>query len=159
MKEGTKRSIYHELATHDVVKTSEIDQFAKFKRCLQYTFGRYRIENYYEYMIVSQYYQELESFFTISETLWEEGSSKQNDTYLIYTAAKNKAEGKEYTDPYKMSRDDTIQDSTRRFKTMMLQQASDFLPYDMPKEDQLKLINKMKQVLTQKLKKQYTKQK
>ena len=159
MKEGLKRSIYHELATHDVVKSDIVDQYTKFHRGLQYTFGQYRIENHYDYIIICEYYKGVESFVNIKETIWDEDDSEQDDTYLIYTAAKNKAEGKPYTDPYKMSKDATVKDSTKRFKSMMLQKARDFLPYDMSRNEQLKVINKMKSFLTHNLKKHYTTQK
>lgn len=50
---------------------------------------------------------------------------------------------------------ESIKDSQKRFKKEMLENAADFLPYDMPKQLALRTIAEMKQVLTKNLNKHY----
>jgi hypothetical protein len=96
----------------------------------------------------------------MNEFCWDEDDSTRfNSTYAIYIAAKNKAAGKEYIDPYKnISADTAIKDSTKKFGKKMRESISDFLPYDMPKSQHLRTIVKMKRLLEQAIKEHYVKQ-
>lgn len=158
LKEGLKRDIYHELATHDVVKKEEKDRFTGSFSHMSYTFGKYRIEKHWDYINMSKFNPDNNHFVYMNNAGWDD-DYPTNTTYEIYIAAMNKAEGKKYKDPYKIPAKETIKDSQKRFKQEMLENAADFLPYDMPKQLALRTIAEMKQVLTNNLKKHYTKQK
>ena len=156
--EGLKRNIYYELATHDVVKKEERDRFTGFFDGWSYTFGRYRVEynihNSYCYISMYEYKHDRDGFVIMYNAGWDE-DHHENTTYEIYVAAKNKADGKKYKDPYKIPAKDTIKDSQTRFTKQMREYAADFLPYDMPKQLALRTIAEMKQVLTRNLNKHY----
>ena len=158
MQEGTKRSIYHELATHNVIKSEEKDRFTGFFHGWLYTFGKYRLEytihNGDDFITMYKYNPDNKHFVIMDEAGWDEDYPK-NTTYEIYVAARNKADGKEYIDPYKISSKDTIKDSQKRFAKQMQENAADFLPYDTPKDLQQKIITEMKNVLIRNLKKHY----
>lgn len=162
LKEGLKRNIYHELATHDVVKKEKRDRFTGSFDGWSYTFGRYRVEynihNSSCYISMYEYKRDRDGFVYMDNAGWDD-DYPTNTTYEIYIAAKNKAEGKKYKNPYKVPAKESIKDSQKRFKQEMLENAADFLPYDMPKQLALRTIAEMKQVLTNNLKKHYTKQK
>jgi len=158
LKEGLKRNIYHELATHDVVEKKELDRFTKGFSHMSYTFGKYRIEKHWDYICIYEYNPNRKHFVIIENAGWSD-DDLENATYEIYVAAKNKAEGKKYKNPYKVPAKESIKDSQKRFKKDMLENAADFLPYDMPKYQALRTIAEMKQVLTRNLNKHYIKTK
>jgi len=154
MKEGLKRSIYHELATHDVVKAAETHTDTGTYSHMSYTFGQYRVHDYWDYIHIAKFNPKNNHFVYIDGADWDD-DCLINATYEICVAAKNKAEGKKYKNPYKMPAKESIKDSQKRFKKEMLENAADFLPYDMPKQLALRTIAEMKQVLTKNLNKHY----
>lgn len=154
MKEGTKRSIYHELATHDVVKAAETHTDTGTYSHTSYTFGQYRVHAYWDYIHIAKFNPDNNHFVYMDGADWDD-DYPINATYEIYVAAKNKAEGKPYIDPYKIPAKDAIKDSQKRFAKQMKESAADFLPYDMPKQLALRTIAEMKQVLTKNLNKHY----
>lgn len=158
MKEGTKRSIYHELATHDVVKAAETYTYTGTYSHTSYTFGQYRVHDHWDYINIAKFNPDNNHFVHMDGADWDD-DYPINATYEICVAAKNKAAGKPYIDPYKIPAKDAIKDSQTRFTKQMREYAADFLPYDMPKQLALRTIAEMKQVLTNNLKKHYTKQK
>lgn len=154
MKECLKRNIYYELSKKTVIKTEEERPYWRFL----YKFGSYCIEQNYDYIAILKFNKNANSFVYVNDTIWDEDDSKEDDIYKIYTAVKNKSEGKEYLDPYKnIPADVAIKESTKRFFEQMLKTADDFLPYDMSKQERLRTIAEMKKVLIQRLKKHYTK--
>ena len=154
MYEGTKKNIYYELRTNDVL-------IEKTEQSINYTFGRYRIYYYYDWMIIGKLSPTTGAFVHMNKFSWDDDESTTvNATYAIYLAAKNKAAGKEYIDPYKnIPSDVAIKDSTKKFGKKMWESISDFLPYDMSKQQQLRTVVKIKQLLEQTIKEHYTKQK
>ncbi|MBO7643150.1 MAG: hypothetical protein J6S74_03410 [Alphaproteobacteria bacterium] len=154
MTEGLKRSIYHELATHDVVETKGMHPVCGTFSCWQYTFGKYRIEKHWDYISMAKFNPSNNHFVYMNNVGWDD-DYPTNTTFEIYVAAKNKANGKPYVDPYKISAKDAIKDSQTRFAKQMKESAADFLPYDMPKQLALRTIAEMKQVLTKNLNKHY----
>ena len=110
MYEGTKKNIYYELRTNNVLKE-------KTENSINYTFGRYRIYYYYDWMIIGKYNPENGAFVHMNKFSWDDDESPTvNTTYAIYLAAKNKAAGKEYIDPYRnIPMDVAIKDSTKKF--------------------------------------------
>ena len=154
MYEGTKKNIYYELRTNDV-------QIEKTEQSIYYTFGRYRIYNYYDWMSIGKFNPENGAFVHMKEFWWDDDESPTvNTTYAIYIAAKNKAAGKEYIDPYRnIPMDVAIKDSTKKFGKKTQEDIADFLPYDMPKQQQLRTVVKMKRLLKQAIKEHYAKQK
>ena len=158
MKEGTKRSIYHELATHDVVKAAETHTDTGTYSHTSYTFGQYRVHEHWNYIHIAKFNPDNNHFVYMDGADWDD-DYPINATYEICVAAKNKAAGKPYIDPYKIPAKESIKDSQTRFTKQMREYAADFLPYDMPKQLALRTIAEMKQVLTNNLKKHYTKQK
>ena len=159
MKEGTKRSIYHELATHDVVKAAETYTYTGTYSHTSYTFGQYRVHDHWDYINIAKFNPDNNHFVHMDGADWDD-DYPINATYEICVAAKNKANGKPYIDPYKnMTKKQVIADSTKRFDDNMSENADDFLPYDMSKELRVKIITEMKQVLIQNLRQHCTKQK
>ena len=154
MREGIKKNIYYELRTNNVLKE-------KTENSINYTFGRYRIYNYYDWMIIGKFNPENGAFVHMEEFLWDDDENPTvNTTYAIYIAAKNKADGKEYIDPYRnVPANVAINKSTKKFDKEMQKHIADFLPYDMPRQQQLKTVVKMKRLLEQAIKEHYTKQK
>ena len=55
--------------------------------------------------------------------------------------------------------DVAIKDSTKKFGKKTQKDIADFLPYDMPKQQQLRTVVKMKRLLEQAIKEHYAKQK
>lgn len=157
MKEGVKRSIYNELRTHDVVK-SEKKSMIGFFECWQYTFGHYRIYEYWDHIRIHELNPKNECFVIMDDAEWSD-ECPHNTTYEICTAVKNKLEGKPYIDPYNRTKRATIKDTTRGFDDNMSKNANDFLPYDVSKELRVKIITEMKRVLINNLERHYTKQK
>ena len=154
MKEGLKRNIYYELSKKTVIPTEEERPYWR----LLYKFGSYCIEQNCDYIAILKFNKTANSFVYVNDTIWDEDDSKENDIYKIYTAVKNKSEGKEYIDPYKnIPADVAIKDSTKCFLKQLSENADDFLPYDMSKQERLRTITEMKKVLIQRLKKHYTK--
>ena len=157
MTEGLKRNIYHELATHEVVVERPI--YREDYEMRTYTFGRYRVE-YLRYdfdeedATIKKYKPSKKSFVKI-DVSDEDYDDSEYETWKIYVAAKKKAEGKKYRDPYNMPPEKAIQDSQKRFAKY----SADFLPYDMSKNLQQKIVTEMKQVLVNNLTEYYTKQK
>ena len=154
MYEGTKKNIYYELRTNDVL-------IEKAEQSINYTFGRYRIYYYYDWMIIGKLDPKNGVFVHMNKFSWDDDEIPTvNATYEIYLAAKNKAAGKEYIDPYKnIPSDVAIKDSTKKFGKKIQEDIADFLPYDMPKQQQLRTVVKIKQLLKQVVKEHYTKQK
>lgn len=154
MKEGLKRNIYYELSKKTVIKTEEERPYWRFL----YKFGSYCIERNYDYIAILKFNKTANCFVYVNDTIWDEDDSKEADIYKIYTAVKNKSEGKEYIDPYKdIPVGVAIKDSTKCFLKQLSENADDFLPYDMSKQERLRTIAEMKKVLIQRLKKHYTK--
>lgn len=154
MKEGTKRSIYHELATHDVVEAAETHTDTGTYSHTSYTFGQYRVHDYWDYIHIAKFNPDNNHFVYMDGADWDD-DYPINTTYEICVAAKNKAAGKPYIDPYKMPAKETIKDSQKRFAKQMSENAADFLPYDMPQDLRQKIVTQMKQVLTRNLNKHY----
>ncbi len=154
MYEGTKKNIYYELRTNDVL-------IEKAEQSINYTFGRYRIYYYYDWMIIGKLSPTTGAFVHMNKFSWDDDESPTvNATYAIYLAAKNKAEGKEYIDPYRnIPMDVAIKDSTKKFGKKIQEDIADFLPYDMPKQQQLRTVVKIKQLLKRVVTEHYTKQK
>ena len=139
MKEGDKKNIYYELRTNNVSKEQQDTH-------IEYTFGRYRIYSYYDYIIIGKFNPTNGAFVHMPNADWGD-DYPENDTYAIYIAAKNKHEGKEYIDPYKnMSATEVIQDSTTRFNKIFTKHAADIFPYDMPNDRRIETMNELKQV-------------
>lgn len=154
MYEGIKKNIYYELRTNDVL-------IEKAERSINYTFGRYCVYYYYDYIVIGKLDPKKGVFVYMNEFCWDEDDSTRfNSTYAIYIAAKNKAAGKEYIDPYRnIPVDVAIKDSTKKFGKKIQEDIADFLPYDMSKQQQLRTVVKIKQLLKQVVKEHYTKQK
>lgn len=154
MYEGIKKNIYYELRTNDVL-------IEKAENYIYYTFGRYRIYNYYDWMSIGKLSPETGAFVLMNKFSWDDDEIPTvNDTYAIYIAARNKAEGKEYIDPYRnIPMDVAIKGSTKKFGKKTQEDIADFLPYDMPKQQQLRTVVKMKRLLKQAIKEHYAKQK
>ena len=153
MTEGEKKKIYYDLRTNDVRVVEEIKSYYT-----TYTFGRYRVNNYYDYINIAKARSNKAGIFVVmSDADWNDDYPK-NDVYEIAVAAQNKAKGKEYTDPYKdIPVDIEIKNLTTRFGKEIMKNADEFFPVDMPKKDAFKTIAKMKQYLAQELKAYYTK--
>ena len=152
MREGIKKNIYYELRMNNVLVERTEDS-------TNYTFGRYRIYNYYDWMIIGKLNPKSGVFVYMNEFSWDDDEIP-NTTYAIYLAAKNKADGKEYIDPYKnIPANVAIKESTKKFGKEMQKDIGDFLPYNMPRQQQLKTVVKMKHLLEQAIKEHYTKQK
>lgn len=155
MREGIKKNIYYELRTNNVLVERTEDS-------TNYTFGRYRIYYYYDWMIIGKYNPENGAFVYMDKFIWDEDETTPggNTTYAIYIAATNKADGKAYIDPYKnIPANVAIKESTKKFGKEMQKDIGDFLPYNMPRQQQLKTVVKMKRLLEQAIKEHYTKQK
>ena len=153
MREGIKKNIYYELRMNNVLVEKTNDS-------TNYTFGRYRIYNYYDWMIIGKLDKKNGAFVHMNEFWWDDEMPENNYTYAIFLAAKNKAEGKKYIDPYKnIPVDVAIQDSTDKFSKIMQETAGDFLPYDMSKHQYSRTVGAMKRLLEQAIKRHYAKQK
>lgn len=154
MYEGTKKNIYYELRMNNVLVEQTKDS-------TNYTFGRYRIYDYCDWMIIGKLDPKNGVFVHMNKFSWDDDESPtDNATYAIYRAAKNKAAGKEYIDPYRnIPMDVAIKDSTKKFGKKIQEDIADFLPYDMSKQQQLRTVVKIKQLLKQVVKEHYTKQK
>ena len=154
MYEGIKKNIYYELRNNNVLVEQTKDS-------TNYTFGRYRIYDYFDWMIIGKLDPKNGVFVDMNEFCWDEDDSTRfNSTYAIYIAAKNKAAGKEYIDPYRnIPMDVAIKDSTKKFGKKIQEDIGDFLPYDMSKQQHLRTVVKMKRLLEQAIKEHYTKQK
>lgn len=151
--EGIKKNIYYELRNNQVL-------VEKTKDSINYTFGCYRIYFYYDCMVIGKLDKKTGAFVHMNEFWWDDDFPNNNDTYTIYLAAKNKAEGKEYTDPYKnIPVDVAIKDSSDKFSKVMQNTAGYFLPYDMSKQQYTRTVNAMKRLLEQSIKRHYAKQK
>ena len=152
MTEGEKKRIYYELRTHDVIVGQEPNY------CTTYTFGRYQVNSYYDYINIYKANKN-NRFVIMKNAEWDDDEpTNTSDVYKIFIAAKNKANGKEYIDPYKDRPVDVeIQDLTKRFGKEMMQSAIDFLPADISKYQTLRTIAEMKQIFKQKLQDYYTK--
>lgn len=152
MREGIKKNIYYELRMNNVLVERTEDS-------TNYTFGRYRIYNYYDWMIIGKLNPKSGVFVYMNEFSWDDDEIP-NTTYAIYIAATNKADGKAYIDPYKnIPANVAIKESTKKFGKEMQKDIGDFLPYNMPRKQQLKTVVKMKHLLEQAIKEHYTKQK
>ena len=153
MYEGIKKNIYYELRMNNVLVEQTKDS-------TNYTFGRYRIYDYYDWKIIGKYNPENGAFVYMDEFSWDDEISGVNTTYAIYIAAINKSEGKEYIDPYKnIPANVAIKESTKKFGKKIQEDIGDFLPYDMSKQQHLRTVVKMKRLLEQAIKEHYTKQK
>lgn len=154
MREGIKKNIYYELRMNNVLVEQTNDS-------TNYTFGRYCIYNYYDWMIIGKLNPKSGVFVYMNEFSWDDDEiPKFNDTYDIYLAAKNKSESKAYIDPYKnIPADVAIKESTKKFGKKIQEDIGDFLPYDMSKQQHLRTVVKMKRLLEQAIKEHYTKQK
>jgi hypothetical protein len=154
MKEGIKKNIYYELRTNNVL-VEEKTQYT------QYTFGCYQIQSYWDHLYICKLNPSngVFVFMSLPDTDWHEDEPK-NNAYEIYIAAKNKANGKEYTDPYKnMPIHKVIKDSVDRFDKILKLSAADIFPYDMPKQQYTKTIAEMRKILVQGIKQYRTKTK
>lgn len=126
---------------------------------INYTFGRYCVYFYYDYIVIGKLNPKHGTFVHMNEFWWDD-ESPTNATYAIYIAAQNKAAGKEYIDPYKnIPSDVAINKSITEFGKKIQEDIADFLPYDMSKQQQLRTVVKIKQLLKQVVKEHYTKQK
>ena len=153
MYEGIKKNIYYELRMNNVL-------VERTKDSTNYTFGRYRIYDYYDWMIIGKYNPENGAFVYMDEFSWDDEISGVNTTYAIYIAAINKSEGKAYIDPYKnIPANIAIKESTKKFGKKIQKDIGVFLPYDMSKQQHLRTVVKMKRLLEQAIKEHYTKQK
>ena len=153
MRECIKKNIYYELRMNNVLVERTNDS-------TNYTFGRYRIYDYYDWMIIGKYNPENGAFVFMDEFSWDDEISGVNDTYDIYIATINKSEGKAYIDPYKnIPANIAIKESTKKFGKKIQKDIGDFLPYDMSKQQHLRTVVKMKRLLEQAIKEHYTKQK
>lgn len=156
MTEGLKRSIYHELATHEVTREEFKPNWGDVVLAVDFNFGKYRVTHHGSWVTIDAYDANLKRLWLVARCDCPKYiSNYDNDIYKIYVAAKNKAEGKPYIDPYKIPAKDAIKDSQTRFTKQMKESAADFLPYDMPKQLALRTIAEMKQVLTKNLNKHY----
>lgn len=156
MTEGLKRSIYHELATHEVTREEFKPNWGDVVLAVDFNFGKYRVTHHGSWVTIDAYDANLKRLWLVARCDCPKYiSNYDNDIYKIYVAAKNKAEGKPYIDPYKIPAKDAIKDSQKRFAKQMKESAADFLPYDMPKQLALRTIAEMKQVLTKNLNKHY----
>lgn len=156
MTEGLKRSIYHELATHEVTREEFKPNWGDVVLAVDFNFGKYRVTHHGSWVTIDAYDANLKRLWLVARCDCPKYiSNYDNDIYKIYVAAKNKAEGKPYIDPYKIPAKDAIKDSQTRFTKQMKESAADFLPYDMPKQLALRTIAEMKQVLTRNLNKHY----
>ena len=152
MREGIKKNIYYELRMNNVLVERTEDS-------TNYTFGRYRIYNYYDWMIIGKLNPKSGVFVYMNEFSWDDDEIP-NTTYAIYIAATNKADGKEYIDPYRnIPANVAINESTKKFGKEMQKHIANLLPYNMPRQQQLKTVVKMKHLLEQAIKEHYTKQK
>ena len=152
MKEGIKKNIYYELNTHNVLKEQKDNH-------TNYTFGRYRVSCFYDYIAIRKLNKNNGAFVYLKGADWSDDFPK-NDVYAIYVAANNKANGKEYIDPYKnIPADVAIKDLTTKFCKEMKNSAGEFFPYDMPKYQCLRTLVEMKHMLEKTLKEYYAKQK
>ena len=151
MKEGDKKKIYYELSKHSVSREKRLTNR------IDYTFGNYRLQVYSDRIFVSKRNPINQVFVVIRDASWS-SSIPQNATYEIYIAVKNKYENKEYIDPYKnLSTNDIIKDSANRFDKIFTEYAADIFPYDMPEQQYVKTVAELKDILSQKLRKHYTK--
>ncbi len=153
MKEGIKKNIYYELRTNNVLVEEK-------KQYIQYTFGRYRIDSYWDHLFICKLNPEngVYVYMSVSErgTDWYEGDPK-NSAYEIFIAVQNKANGEEYIDPYKnMPVNEVVKDSVKRFDTIFTEYANDIFPYDMPKQQYTKTIAEMRKILVQGIKQHKT---
>ena len=152
MYEGIKKNIYYELRMNNVLVEQTKDS-------TNYTFGRYRIYDYFDWMIIGKLNPKSGVFVYMNEFSWDD-ESPTNATYAIYIAAQNKAAGKEYIDPYKnIPANVAIKESTKKFGKKIQDDIADFLPYDMSKQQHLRTVVKMKRLLEQAIKEHYVKQK
>ena len=154
MREGIKKNIYYELRMNNVLVERTNDS-------TNYTFGRYCIYYYYDWMIIGKLNPKSGVFVYMDEFSWDDDETPGvNDTYAIYIAAINKSEGKAYIDPYKnIPANVAIKESTKKFGKKIQEDIGDFLPYDMSKQQHLRTVVKMKRLLEQAIKEHYTKQK
>ena len=157
LTEGLKRNIYYELATHNVVV--ERPTYREDYEVRTYTFGRYCVEylryDFDEEKTTLKKYSSSQKRFVKIYLSDEYYDDPEYEAWKIYVAAKKKAEGKKYRDPYNVPPEKAIQDSQKRFAKY----PAEFLPYDMPKDLRVKIITEMKQVLVNNLTEYYTKQK
>lgn len=152
MTEGEKKRIYYELRTHDV-RVGHAQNY-----CTTYTFGRYRVNEYGDYINIAKANKNCPGIFVIMKDAEWGDDFPTNDVYAITTAARNKARGKEYLDPYKDRPTEVeINDLTKRFGKKMMQSAVDFLPADISNYKALRTIAEMKHIFKQKLQDYYTK--
>lgn len=152
MKEGVKKNIYYELRTHNVSKEIQDNH-------TDYTFGRYRIYSWGDYMIIGKL-NPSNGAFVHMQGADQDDDYPENDTYAIYIAAKNKHEGRAYIDPYKnIPVNEVIKDSVTRFDKIFTEHAADIFPYDMPEQQYMKTVAEMKDILAQKIKQYKQKQK
>ena len=153
LTEGLKRNIYYELATHDVVVERPI--YKEDRELRTYTFGRYRAEylryDFDEENATIKKYSPSNKCFVKIDISDEDYDDPEYEIWKIYVAAKKKAEGKKYRNPYNMSPEKAIQDSQKRFA----KHQTEFLPYDTPKDLRVKIITEMKQVLVNNLNEYY----
>ncbi len=154
MREGIKKNIYYELRMNNVLVEQTKDS-------INYTFGRYCIYDYYDWMIIGKLNPKSGGFVYMNEFSWDDDEIPGvNDTYDIYIAAINKSEGKAYIDPYRnIPMDVAIKDSTKKFGKKIQEDIADFLPYDMSKQQYSRTVGAMKRLLEQAIKRHYSKQK
>ena len=153
LTEGLKRNIYYELATHDVIVERPI--YWKDRETRTYTFGCYRVDylryDFDEEDAILKKYNSYKKYFVPIDISDECFDDPEYEAWKIYVAAKNKAAGKRYRDPYNMPPEKAIQDSQKRFAKY----PTEFLPYDIPKNLQQKIVTEMKQVLVNNLNEYY----
>lgn len=146
MTEGEKRLLYYDLRTYDV--QVEEDKTYGFRHSISYTFGRFCITNWWDYVNI-RYKRNI-----IGE--WDDDDSMNHEVYKILKAVQNKVNGKQYDDPYKdISADAEIKKLTKSFGKEILKKADEILPPDMSKYEILRSIVKMKQFLAQNLQEHY----
>ena len=145
MTEGEKKRIYYELRNNDV-RVGKTQNFGT-----TYTFGHYCVTVYFDYINISKSHKNRPGIFVIMRGEdWGDGFP-ENDVYAIATAARNKSKRKEYPGSFRKTQESEM------FGKNMLRNADEFLPVDMSKYQALRTIVKLRQQLTQQLKKHYTK--
>ena len=145
IKESDKKKIYYDLRNNNV-------QVKKYTTSTEYTFGRYKVEDYVTYVVIRQMYPHYKKIVD-----WN-NHEYQQDAYDIGVAVRFKAAGTAYDDPYKdRTANDEIRDLTKEFGKNLLKTADEFLPVDMPKYKALRTIANLRQQFNQQLKEYYTK--
>lgn len=162
MKEGEKKKIYYNLRTNNVVVEKQEESWCpSLRRCTIYTFGQYQVRDYDRNIDICVFSTRSGVHVLLDNASYYYGgyeNEQDKDVYAIAIAAKNKASGKEYIDPYKnIPVNKTIKDSVNTFNKIFTEYAADIFPYDMPKQQYTKTIAEIRNIFAQKMKQYKTK--